>query len=170
MSAYDPARWTDFALAQLGASAALLGLVFVGLSINLKDVIGSRQLVNRALEAVIALGSVLVSATAVLIPAQSRGVLSAELLVTAVAVFSVIFRLQIGAAEQVAAPGEHGPPKSSIVVRRVLGLGAPTLLALTGVTLAACAGGGLYWWPGAIVVAYLGALTNAWVLMIEILR
>jgi hypothetical protein len=44
------------------------------------------------------------------------------------------------------------------------------LLALTGVTLAACTGGGLYWWPGAIVVAYLGALTNAWVLMIEILR
>ena len=43
-----------------GASAALLGLVFVGLSINLKDVIGSRQLVNRPLEAVVALGSVLV--------------------------------------------------------------------------------------------------------------
>ena len=35
MSAYDAARWSDFALAQLGASAALLGLVFVGLSINL---------------------------------------------------------------------------------------------------------------------------------------
>src|SRR5256885_13020717 len=108
MSAYDAARWSDFALAQLGASAALLGLVFVGLSINLKDVIGSRQLVNRALEAVIALGTVLVSATGVLIPAQSRGVLSTELLVIAVLVFSATVRLQIGAAEQVAAPSGHG--------------------------------------------------------------
>jgi modulator of FtsH protease len=68
MSAYDPARWSDFALAQLGASAALLGLVFVGLSINLRDVVGSRRLVNRAAEAIIELAAVLVSATAVLIP------------------------------------------------------------------------------------------------------
>jgi hypothetical protein len=28
----------------------------------------------------------------------------------------------------------------------------------------------LYWWPAAIVVAFVGALTNAWVLLIEILR
>ena len=146
MSAYDAARWSDFALAQLGASAALLGRVFVGLSINLKDVIGSRQLVNRALEAVVALGSVLVASTA------------------------VVFRLQIGAAGQVAQPGREGPPPISIAVRRVLGLGAALLLAVAGITLAASAGGGLYWWPAAIVVAYLGALTNAWVLMIEILR
>ena len=141
MSAYDAARWSDFALAQLGASAALLGLVFVGLSINLKDVIGSRQLVNRALEAVVALGSVLVASTA------------------------VVFRLQIGAAGQVAQPGREGPPPISIAVRRVLGLGAALLLAVAGITLAASAGGGLYWWPAAIVVAYLGALTNAWVLI-----
>ena len=144
--------------------------MFVGLSINLKDVIGSRQLVNRALEAVIALGSVLVASTALLIPQQSRGALSAELIGVAILVLVATFRLQMGAASQVAAPGEHGPPRSSILVRRFLGLGAPVLLALAGLTLAACAGGGLYWWPGAIVVAYLGALTNAWVLTIEVLR
>jgi modulator of FtsH protease len=39
MTAYDAARWSDFSLAQLGASAALLGLVFVGLSINLQHLI-----------------------------------------------------------------------------------------------------------------------------------
>ncbi len=170
MSTYHPEQWTDFALAQLGASAALLGLVFVGLSINLKDVIGSRQLVNRALEAVIALGSVLVASTAVLIPHQSRAALSIELLVIAVFVFSVTFRLQIGAASQVASSSEHGPPRSSVQVRRTLGLGAPLLLGVAAVSLLATEGGGLYWWPAAIVAAYLGALTNAWVLMVEILR
>ena len=170
VTAYHAEQWTDFALAQLGASAALLGLVFVGLSINLKDVIGSRQLVNRALEAVLALGSVLVASTAVLIPEQSREVLGVELLVVAVVVLSVTIRLQIGAAAQVVAPGEHGPPRSSVLVRRIFGLGGPILLAVSGATLLATAGGGLYWWPAAIVVAYLGALTNAWVLMIEILR
>ena len=44
------------------------------------------------------------------------------------------------------------------------------LLAITAVTLSAGAGGGLYWWPAAVVLAYFGALTNAWVLVVEILR
>ena len=64
MTGYHVSEWSDFALAQLGASAALLGLVFVGLSINLRDVIGSTSLVNRAAEAVIALVGVLVAAYA----------------------------------------------------------------------------------------------------------
>jgi len=40
------------------------GSCFVGLSINLRDVIGSTSLVNRAAEAVIALAGVLVAAYA----------------------------------------------------------------------------------------------------------
>ena len=170
MSAYDPARWSDFALAQLGASAALLGLVFVGLSINLRDVVGSRQLVNRALETVIGLGAVLVAATAVLIPDQSRGAVSTELLVIAGLTFAATANLQRGASHQTVSGVGHGPPPFSIFARRVLALGAPVLLAVAGITLAAQAGGGLYWWPAAIVVAFTGALTNAWVLLIEILR
>ncbi len=43
-------------------------------------------------------------------------------------------------------------------------------LAIAGVSLAAGAGGGLYWWPVAVLVAYTAALTNAWVLLVEILR
>ena len=170
MSAYDPARWSDFALAQLGASAALLGLVFVGLSINLRDVVGSRQLVNRAAEAVIGLAAVLVTATAVLIPDQSRGVVSAELLVIAGSTFAVVATLQRGASGQTVGEEGRGPPRVSIVIRRTFGLGAPILLAVAGVSLAAEGGGGLYWWPAAIVVAFAGALTNSWVLLIEILR
>jgi hypothetical protein len=30
--------------------------------------------------------------------------------------------------------------------------------------------GGLYWWPAGVTAAYMSALTNAWVLLIEILR
>jgi hypothetical protein len=79
MAGYDTAEWSDFALAQLGASAALLGLVFVGVSINLRDVVASGLLVNRAAEAVILRGSVLTSATLVLIPDQHHGAVTPEL-------------------------------------------------------------------------------------------
>jgi modulator of FtsH protease len=55
-------------------------------------------------------------------------------------------------------------------VRRALGLGAAVVIAIAGVSVAVQVGGGLYWWPLAVLVAYLGALTNAWILLIEILR
>jgi modulator of FtsH protease len=169
VSAYAPAAWSDFSLAQLGASAALLGLVFVGFSINLREFVGEGQLVNRALEAVVSLGAVLVASTAVLVPGQSRDALAVEMLLVAAGTAVVLARLQQGAAAAVRAPGSPSP-RSTVVFRRLVGFGATALLALAGATLLAGAGGGLYWWPAAVVIAYFGALTDAWVLIVEILR
>ena len=167
--AYTISRWSEFATAHVGASAALLGLVFVGLTINLREVVHSKSLVNRAAEAVILLGSVLATSTVVLIPGQRRGALSTELIVLGVATLGIVLLLQRGMAEP-ADPGKGGPPPVSVLIRRVMGLGAPALFALAGITLAATAGGGLYWWVPAVLAAYVGALANAWVLLIEILR
>ena len=74
------------------------------------------------------------------------------------------------AREPARRPGEQGPPRGSLLGRRVIGLGAQVLLLVAGVTLALESGGGLYWWPGAVLAAYAGALLNVWVLSIEILR
>ena len=41
---------------------------------------------------------------------------------------------------------------------------------MAAITLVVEAGGGLYWWPAAVIVAYASALSNAWVLLVEILR
>jgi modulator of FtsH protease len=170
MTAYSVSRWTDFALAQLGASAALLGLVFVGMSINLKEFVGTPTLVNRALEAIVMLGSVLITATAVLIPGQSHEAVGIELVVVGAFTAWVILRLQAGTGAEVVPHGDRGPTRASIVFRRVLGLGSAALVVVAGVLLLAEVGGGLYWWPAAIVAAYVGALVNAWVLLVEILR
>lgn len=168
--AYRIGDWESFALAQVGASAALLGLVFVGISINLRDIVGSGSLVHRAGEAVILLGSVLAVATVVLIPGQRRDVLSTELIVLACVLFAVIVFLQRDATTQPSDDGRPGPPPASLAMRRAFGLGAAVLIAVAGITLAAKAGGGLYWLPPAILAAYAGSLTDAWSLLIEILR
>ena len=39
MFAYDPSEWTDLFVATAGASAALAGLVFVAVSINLERIL-----------------------------------------------------------------------------------------------------------------------------------
>jgi modulator of FtsH protease len=170
MTAYSPDQWSDFALAQLGASAALLGLVFVALSINLKEFVGTRTLVNRALEAIVFLASVLFASTAVLVPGQAHEAVGIELLVLGVGLGYVILRLQTGTVAEVVARGERGPTRASVLFQWVDGFGTALLIAIAGGLLLAEAAGGLYWWPVAIVAAYVGALVNAWVLLVEILR
>lgn len=168
--AYTSSDWSAFASAHVAASAALLGLVFVGLTINLREVVASRLLVNRAVEAVILLGIVLLTSSTVLTPGQGQDALSAELIVLGVATLGIVWTLQRGISMQPRDPETGGPPPVSVLVRRILGLGAPVLFVLAGITLAATAGGGLYWWSVAVLMSYVGALTNAWVLLIEILR
>jgi hypothetical protein len=163
MHPYTSSFWTEFALGQLGASAALLGLVFVGISINIGVMVKSPTLVNRGVESVVLLGFVLLGATAVLIPGQGRHNVGDELVVVGLAVVLAVSRTLRGAG---AAPVTG----SQLVTRRILSLGAPLLAIAAGISLLVHAGGGLDWWVGAVVTAYVGALTGAWVLLVEILR
>lgn len=144
MTAYDAARWSDFSLGQLGASAALLGLVFVGLSINLRHLIRSPQLVNRGGETVVVLGSVLAAASVVIIPDQDRTTLGIELLAVAVATFASVALLQRGAGAS--ADEGDGAPRGSLPFRRALALAdrssRPSLPARSWPAMAtACIGG-----------------------------
>jgi hypothetical protein len=142
VTAYDAARWSDFSLGQLGASAALLGLVFVGLSINLQHLIRSPQLVNRGGETVVVLGSVLAAASVVIIPDQDRTALGIELLAVAVATFASVALLQRGAGAS--ADEGDGAPRGSLPFRRAVGLGGPLITAVAAGTLLTGRGGGLY--------------------------
>jgi hypothetical protein len=174
----QPELWETFALGHLGASAALLGLVFVGISINLREVLAQTALVNRAGEAVALLASLLIGSTAILIPGQSSTTVGIELLAIGALTVAGVASLQrdMGtedAGDDTATPDPgpaNGIPRSSAVARRILGLGAGTLVAIAGLSLVVDSGGGMYWWAAGVVVVYLGAITNAWVLMIEILR
>jgi hypothetical protein len=163
MHPYTSGFWADFALGQLGASAALLGLVFVGISINIGVMVKSPSLVDRGAESVLLLGFVLLTATAVLIPGQGRHTIGVELLVVGIGVAMAVSRTLRSA-------GESPVKGAQVVIRRILSLGAPILGVVAGISLLVHAGGGFDWWVGAVVTAYVGALTGAWVLLVEILR
>jgi len=67
------AGWLNFFVAQVGASAALTGLVFVAISINLTKIVAGRDLSGWALAAIILLVSVLVESSVFLVPGLSSG-------------------------------------------------------------------------------------------------
>jgi hypothetical protein len=161
--AYDIGAWKDFAVAQAGVAGVLLGLVFVALSINLKEIVATSLLTNRALEAVVLFVTILFSASLLLVPGATRRGFGLELLALSVGSLALVALLQRGANQS---------PSSTFArrQRRVLGLAAPGLSFVAAVSLLGGAGGGLYWWLVAVFVGYLAALASAWVLLVEILR
>jgi len=162
--AYDPSEWSDLFVATAGATAALAGLLFVAVSINLDRIIGEAGLPDRALETVLLLVGVLVVSIAGLIPGQSAGALGVELLVLGIALTFQVIRLPLVrevAGKQV---------RAWLVGRWAIRIAALAPLVLGGASLITTDGGGLYWIVAGIAFAIVGAVANAWVLLVEILR
>ena len=82
MSAYLTEPWHDFFVAEVGASAALTGLLFVAASINLEHILSYEGLPERAAETLVVLVNVLIVASFGLVPDQRIALLGWEILVT----------------------------------------------------------------------------------------
>ena len=158
-------EWESFFLAQAGASAALAGLVFVSVSLNIGDVLSAPVLASRAMEALLFLVTILVASSLTLVPGQSGGLLGAELLLGAFGLWLVVLRVDAGIRRQTA-------PQFQRHARIVTGLNQVVLLlyALAGAHLVAFGSDGMYWLVPAIGLSYFKSLTDAWVLLVEIKR
>ena len=138
MHAYATTGWENFFVAEVGAAAALTGLLFVAVSINLAKILENPQLPGRAGESLLILMGVLATATLGLVPGQSSATLGVELLGVLVPVWTFPMLLQARAR----LPGR--PARWTWT--RVLSHQTATLPMLAaGASLCAGAGGGLYW-------------------------
>ncbi|MDL5159607.1 hypothetical protein [Actinomycetospora termitidis] len=165
MAAYDPESWTDFAVATAGASAALAGLVFVAVSLNLQVILGHANLPGRAAQTLALLAVPLFLALVVLIPQQGDVALAIEL--------ALIGLLVGGMLVQRVLPGRRAaeqPIPAWIITGWLPALAVLVAPVLAGIGLLTDTAGGLYWVPVAVVLALLGGLENAWALLVEILR
>jgi hypothetical protein len=170
MTGYSPDAWSSFFVAQAGAAAALSGLLFVGVSINVQTIVASPGLVRRALEAFVLLAEVLILSAVALVPGASRTALGWGLLGVSVLAWAVVSRVHLDVMAAIRAAGAAAAPRWSGPVRIVLGQAAAVAFVVGAVTLIADGGGGLYWFAPGVVFAFFTALTNAWVLLIEIQR
>lgn len=169
MTGYTPEAWHDLFLCSGGAAAALSGMIFVGLSVNIRTVLeldqreGQNFMTGRALEALVALLSILVISVVGLTPALDRGLLAALLLLIATA--SAVSPIRAMYASR----GRNTVP-AAMFLRLLVATALTLALATAGTTLAAGHGGGLYWIPAAFVLAVTVAAVNAWILLVEVLR
>ena len=160
----DPAAWTTFFAAMLGAAATLAGLLFVAVSINLDRVVLNARLLARAGETLIGLMlSLVVSAT--LLAPQPAHASTAELLAVCLVVAVLALRVQL----------RHGPDRPSdpwwwfaVRVATVQAVAVPDAIGCASVLLGG--GGGLRWVALGLTSGFALTVYSAWVLLVEIVR
>jgi hypothetical protein len=152
---YNALAWHDFFIGTIGAAAALTGLLFVAISINLEP--------GRAAGTLGILVSALVVSGFALAPGQGRHALGIEI----AAVGAAVALQAIWVSHGKVAPGE---PRLWRVEHLATLLLPSVALIVGGLTLIAGRGGGFYWVLAAILLAFVSASINAWVLLVEIKR
>jgi hypothetical protein len=163
VSGYAPADWHEFFVAAVGSSAALLGLLFVTISINLEQILKHRHLPGRAAGTLGLLLSVLVVGSFGLAPGQSDRTLGVEILATGAVVATQAIWVSVGKRSE-------GDPLNWTLGNLPVLLFPALALVGGGCSLVAGSGGGLYWILAGTVLAFVAASLNAWVLLVEILR
>ena len=164
-------EWHDFFLAVAGAAAVLAGLVFVGVSINLDTIMSDPRygLAGRALEALVLLVAVLIATILLLVPDQGMVLAGAEVLAVGVVDWAAVVIIQL----LVVRNWRSLEPafRWHFVPRVVLLCQLATLpIVAAGVGVMGWGVGGLYWLVVGVVLSFLVAVADAWVLLVEIHR
>ena len=156
--------WDTFFAAQLGASAALAGLLFVGISINMTKILKYSVPVNIALQALILLGTILVVSSFSLVPDQSVMFLGVETLIAGASVWVGVTILSI---RNLRTQKEYrrGQINQALLVQ----IAALSYLA-AGIVMITLGSEGVNLLVPAVVVSFVVALMDAWLLLVEINR
>lgn len=163
VTAHETAGWHDLFIASAGASAALAGLVFVAVSINVRRILEFEGLPERANQTVMVLLGAVVVSLFVLIP-QDLPALGWELLVG-----GLVLLAWLAATSPRVLRAARGHP-ALIATRLIVVVPGSVPYVIGGLSVLLGAGGGLGWVAAGIIGALVGAVINAWVLLVEILR
>ena len=159
-----PDDWTTFVTTEVGAAAALSGLVFVALSINLKSILAKPVLVGRAGEAIILLLGPVGFGLVLLSPYGHVPLGGIDLALAAA--FGVVLNIILVRAW----PAWKDRPRLPYLGRVVV-VEAAVAAEIAGAAIlfaAPSAAAGWIGFGGLFCIA--GGIADAWVLLVEILR
>jgi len=162
--------WHDFFATAAQTAAALAGLLFVGVSINLEKFMANPRygLAGRALEALVLLVAVLIVNSLLLVPAQGTMVAGVEVLVVGIADWAAIVAIQLLQLRNW--HSLEATLRPYFVTRLVLGQVATLPFVAAGIAVLSWGVSGLYLLVAGVVLSFLVAGANAWILLVEIQR
>lgn len=152
----DPTSWRELFGAVVGASAALLGLFIVAISLHVRLVEAHPIVRNQARVSLVGLGLILVFSITVLVPGITGLWLAGELVgIVFIATFVYVRGLWIAHAERVRIPGSVWERMTLVATFDALLLGASVSLLLGK-------GPGLYLFVPALAVLLLLSVFMVW--------
>lgn len=166
MTGDEIAAWSDYAVGLAGAAAALTGLLFVAVSINVERIVTLPTLARFAATTLTLFALILIGALLVLIPGQSPTALGVELIVLGFAAGVPLVASQLRRPRR----SDQTSRLDWAITRLAPAALVPLLTALAGAAVLSAVPGGLFWFAGAAVMALVAGLIGAWVLLVEILR
>ena len=157
--------WESFFTSEVGASAALAGLIFVGLSINISKILSYPRLPGRAIQSLVLLAAILVVSLLALVPGDTLLWFGTEVAVVGLAVWVILLRYDL--VNYGATGSEY---RRSYLVTAVLNQCCGVLYVLGGVAIVGYGETGAELLVPATMLSFLKALIDAWVLLVEINR
>jgi hypothetical protein len=157
--------WDDFFVAEVGAAAALAGLLFVGISINMSKILAFTSLPFMAMRALILLVSILIVASVLLIPSQITWWLGVEL--TCVGVTICVITSWASVANLRRSEKQY---RGGAIFMTATVMGTTALYPLAGVVVLLVGSVGIYLLVPVILLAFVVAIFDSWVLLVEINR
>ncbi len=163
----DLSAWTNFLVTSAGASAALVGLLFVAVSINLATILEHAWLPARAALVVIILVGALACGLVGLVPGLSIPTSGVLFFVIGLIASALTAFVQTRAR----APAHSYVSPTTLTVLQIAAVQAgPLSFGIAGASLVWGRGGGLYWVVPGMLFTFIGAMFVSWVLLIEIRR
>ena len=157
--------WDSFGVVVGAASGALIGLLFVAISVNATRIANHPPLYVGATRTLVLFAIPLVAAILVVTPRQADWVLGAELMVLGIVAGAALI---LAGRRRVSV--DAGPESR---LARTLDLTSPTLSTsllteFAGITLI-IGGGGLFWLVPALILTLVGGMLTSWLLLVRLL-
>ncbi|MCV7346435.1 hypothetical protein [Mycolicibacterium rhodesiae] len=154
--------WDTFAVMVGGVGGALVGLLFVAISIHAKQIGDSPSLRHRAAQTLVVFTTLLLVAVVLAVPGQPDRVIGAELVVLAVG--SAILLIRLGRS----AEGTDNTALGALLKRVNPNVTTALGIALTGVLLLAGARWAAYTLLPTTCIAIIGGLASAYLLLTKL--
>ena len=158
-------EWHDFFVAEVGSSAALVGLLFVAVSLNSAKILAFKALPDRALIDFFLLMGILIYSSLALVPEQPFWLLGIEIVAVSLLIWANVTRLDVRVHREI-----QPEYRVSLWIYTFLIQGGTLPAIVGGVLLILGIGGGIYLLVPALIFSFVRALTDAWVLLVEINR
>lgn len=158
-------EWTSFFVAIVGAASTLTGLIFVGVSISLNRILSVPQLPDRAKGALVILMNILFVSLLCIIPQQSSRLMGIELLISCITTWVITLILDIHMLKVAKAKVKTNYQINIAFTQLAL---LPSIFA--GFITIEIGFAGIYWLIPGILFSFAKAVSDAWVLLIEVNR